>query len=227
MIFGGARAELSWVPFDGGGQPQSLVIGLGPTQAPLAFTSDGTRLAVRVVSGSSNFDVWLVPVEIDAAGVEAGEPQPLLTSEADERFLDFAPDGRWFAYASNESGPYRVYVRAFPDTGRRWVVSSGDGTDPRWSRDGQELFYRTSDDRLMVAAYGVEGAQFRPGHVRPYAEARFSNAAETRGLYDVSPIDGRVLAVVPAERSSEDPARHHLVFLQNFLDELRRLVPTE
>ncbi|HUE86993.1 MAG TPA: protein kinase, partial [Vicinamibacterales bacterium] len=228
VIFGGARAELSWVPFDGGGQPQPLVTGLGAAQAPLAFTSDGTRLAVRVQSGIANYDVWLVPVEIDAAGLEAGEPQPLLTSEADERSLDFSPDGRWFAYASNESGPYRVYVRAFPDTGRRWVVSSGDGTDPRWSRNGQELFYRTSDDRLMVAAYGVEGAQFKPGAVRPYAaEAVLSNAAETLGLYDVSPIDGRVLAVMPAERSGVVPARHHLVFLQNFLDELRRLVPTE
>jgi dipeptidyl aminopeptidase/acylaminoacyl peptidase len=61
-----------------------------------------------------------------------------------------SPDGHWFAYASDESGPFEVYVDAFPDGGSKRVVSNGGGAEPRWRADGRELFYVTADRRLMV-----------------------------------------------------------------------------
>jgi Tol biopolymer transport system component len=55
----------------------------------------------------------------------------------------FSPDGRWLSYGSNELGTYQVYVRAFPDKGGRWQISTAGGEYPFWSRNGRELFYRT------------------------------------------------------------------------------------
>jgi Tol biopolymer transport system component len=52
-----------------------------------------------------------------------------------------SPDGRWVAYASNEPGEFRIYVQSFPQPGFKQVVSTGGGIEPRWSRDGKELFY--------------------------------------------------------------------------------------
>src|SRR5262249_16210241 len=65
-----------------------------------------------------------------------GKPEVFLQTPADERNSSFSPDGKWLAYASNESGIYQVYVGAFPDTGGKWQISSDGGTYPMWSRSG-------------------------------------------------------------------------------------------
>jgi eukaryotic-like serine/threonine-protein kinase len=61
-----------------------------------------------------------------------------------------SPDGRWLAYASDESGAFEVYVQAFPDSLAKRLVSRGGGAEPRWRADGRELFYVSSDRRLMA-----------------------------------------------------------------------------
>src|SRR5262249_15590213 len=65
-----------------------------------------------------------------------------------ERYPAFSPDGRWLAYASNESGTLEVYLRSFPGPGGRWQISTGGF--PVWSRDGRELLFETPD-RLVIA----------------------------------------------------------------------------
>jgi len=82
--------------------------------------------------------------------VEARKPFPVQQTSFDEIQGQLSPDGRWLAYASNESGPYEIYVRPFPGPGGRWLVSAGGGRYPRWRRDGRELFYVTPDDRLTA-----------------------------------------------------------------------------
>ena len=62
----------------------------------------------------------------------------------------FAPDGKWFAYTSNESGRSEVYVQSFPPSGGKWQVSTGGGAQPHWRRDGKELFYVAADRKLMA-----------------------------------------------------------------------------
>jgi hypothetical protein len=77
-------------------------------------------------------------------------PIPVATTSADEIQGQFSPDGRWIAYASNESGGYDVFVKPFPETGGRIPVSPAGGASPRWSRDGRELFYVAADNQLMA-----------------------------------------------------------------------------
>ena len=74
----------------------------------------------------------------------------------------FSPDGKWAAYASNESGKWEIYVTSFPDARGRWQVSSGGGEQPRWRGDGKELFYLSSDGKMMAAPV-TTGAHFDAG----------------------------------------------------------------
>jgi Tol biopolymer transport system component len=75
----------------------------------------------------------------------------------------FSPDGRWIAYTSEESGRNEVYIGAFPDPGERWQVSTDGGIQPRWRRDGKELYYLSSDLRLMSVELKSSGGILEPG----------------------------------------------------------------
>ena len=79
-------------------------------------------------------------------------PTPLVSSPADDREPALSPDEKWLAYTSTISGANEVYVRSYPQAGPGVQVSSRGGTDPIWSRDGTELFYR-SGSRIMSAAH--------------------------------------------------------------------------
>ena len=74
----------------------------------------------------------------------------------------FSPDGRWVAYASNESGKWEIYVTSFPEPRGKWQVSAGGGEQPRWRGDGKELFYLSADDKMMAAPV-TSGANFDAG----------------------------------------------------------------
>jgi eukaryotic-like serine/threonine-protein kinase len=62
----------------------------------------------------------------------------------------FSPDRRWVAYASDESGRFEVYVRAWPAAADRTPISVGGGMQPEWRRDGRELFYLSADRKIMA-----------------------------------------------------------------------------
>jgi Tol biopolymer transport system component len=112
-----------------------------------SFTPDGKRLAFMDLTGDK-YDIWTVVAESDGAGLRAGKAEPFLQTAADEREPSFSPDGRWLAYASDESGTFQVYVRSFPDRGGKWQISNGAAVYPGWSRNGRDLFFRTVDNLL-------------------------------------------------------------------------------
>ncbi|MGA2425119.1 MAG: hypothetical protein ABSG07_14035, partial [Terriglobales bacterium] len=73
--------------------------------------------------------------------VAGGEPTRFLTSQGSETNGQISPDGKWVAYASDESGNWEIYVTSFPSAAGKWQVSRGGGTEPRWRGDGKEIFY--------------------------------------------------------------------------------------
>ena len=91
-----------------------------------------------------------------------------------------------------------------------------------WSRNGRELFFESLDGRIMVADYTVQGDFFVAEEPRLWSEKAL---AKTVKLIDLSPDGKRILAVAPAEGGDEQQPRNHVVFLENFFDELRRRVP--
>jgi Tol biopolymer transport system component len=68
------------------------------------------------------------------------------------RNAQFSPDGKYVAYATNETGDWEVYVSPFPNASSKWLVSRGGGEEPRWRGDSKELFYVSPEGKLMAAA---------------------------------------------------------------------------
>jgi len=103
--------------------------------------------------------------------VAGGEPTRFLSSKGSETNGQISPDGKWVAYASDESGNWEIYVTSFPSAAGKWQVSRGGGTEPRWSGDGKELFYIGPNGMLM--AVSVNGASaFVTGTPSPLFQIR-------------------------------------------------------
>jgi Tol biopolymer transport system component len=86
--------------------------------------------------------------------------KPLLQAKWTVRNAQFSPDGRWIAYASNETGGWEIYVSPFPSGAGKWQVSSAGGQEPRWRQDGKELFYVSAEGKMMALAV-TAGASFK------------------------------------------------------------------
>ena len=131
------------------------------------------------------------------------------------------------AYTSDESGAYQVYVRAFPDRGGKWQISNSGGAFPAWSRNGRELFFRALDNRIMVATYTAKGDSFVADKPRVWSDKRLADFGPV-GIptYDLAPDGRRIAALMPVDAPEEQKAQTHVIFLENFFDELRRRVPT-
>jgi serine/threonine-protein kinase len=218
------RGGLAWTRSDGAGKPQSLTQSKN-VQYAVSFSPDGTRLAFYELSAGSE-DIWTLPLtESNEAGLRAAKPEPFLPAPSHNRYPAFSPDGRWVAYASNDSGTLQVYVRAFPEKAGRWQISNGGGVYPQWSRNGRELFFETLDSHIMVAAYTVKGDSFKADKPQVWSERQLVNSAGASWNFDLAPDGKRVVALMPAEAREAQQSQNHVIFLENFSDELRRKVP--
>jgi len=157
------------------------------------------------------------------------QPKAFLASRSNESHPDFSPDGRWLAFASDESGRPEVFVQPFPGPGARTLISRDEGgTAPAWDRDGRQLFYvvpvlsREKASVRMMAVTLTLGTQLTAGEPRFLFESTALTAGSSVRNYDVTP-DGRFLAVQPRERTPIRPTQ--IVLVQNWLEELTRRVP--
>ncbi len=155
-------------------------------------------------------------------------PLPLLTEEYDEQAPALSPDGRWLAYVSTETGSPEVFVRPFPDVDSgKWQISTDGGVQPVWAHNGRELFY-IDGSRALVATQVETASSFQVGG----KETLFTlppgyNSGAVSILYDIAPDDQRFLMYRPYQGDSqEDPGPpSQLILVQNFFEELKRLVP--
>jgi serine/threonine-protein kinase len=223
IIFQGQGGTF-WIRSDGAGKPQILIQSKND-QISYSFTADGKRLSYQKLT-TQNYDLWTAPIEIDGVGLRAGKPEVFLNSPFDERRPAFSPDGHWLAYDSNESGTYQVYVRAFPDTEGKWQVSSNGGYFPLWSHHGHELFFRATDNRIMVVDYTVKGDAFVVDKPRAWSEKPLVDSTISGiGSYDLAPDDKRVAALAQVDTPELERGHTQVIFLENFFDELRRRAP--
>ena len=93
-------------------------------------------------------------------GWRSRRTQVYLRTKFAERNPAFSPDGHWMAYTSDESGSYQIYVRAFPDNGSKWQISSEGGVYPRFSPTGHDLFYRAEDSSKIFAVSSTAKERF-------------------------------------------------------------------
>ena len=129
---------------------------LNGANEPTDWSSDGRFILYSAIPEKTRGNVWALPLTGDR------RPYQLLKSEFDIRHAQFSPDRHWLVYTSDESGSYDVYVRPFTAEGKlgddRKRISTTGGSQPRFRRDGQELFYVAADGQMM--AVKVNGATF-------------------------------------------------------------------
>ena len=159
----GNRWQIVWKPADGSRPAEVLVEG-ERSHVPSAFTPDGRRCSTTRQPKALGRDIFMLPL------APPRKPLPLVEGPFMKDQAVVSPDGRWFAYVSNESGQLGVYVRPFPSGEGRYQISTAQGTEPRWSQDGRELFYR-SRQRLCSAS------RSRPGAASPRASPSRSSIA--------------------------------------------------
>ena len=201
---------------DGSGTPTRVTPEQGIFLAT-SFTPDGKQLLVHP-SAAAPYDIQIVDIEAKTP------PRPLLVEPYSESNGVVSPDGRWLAYQSNESGRDEIYVRPFPDVNSgRWQVSATGGTRPLWSRDGRELFYFLPPGIIMSAPI-EPGSTFAAGTPAAVVKGNYL-APQTGRMYDVSPDGQRFLLIKGSRAEGEAPPPPQLIVVQNWLEELKRLVP--
>jgi hypothetical protein len=132
----------------------------------------------------------------------------------------FSPDGKWIAYASNEDGDYAVYVRRYPDDGRRVKISTGWSGFPKWPKQGNRIFFVTHQGRIVSARYRIDGDRFtaQPPETWPDVEMRIDGVLPA---FDVTP-DGRAVIVPLPVDPAAGRLPDHLTVIRNFFETLRQ-----
>ena len=152
--------------------------------------------------------------------MEDGTADSLLVTTANERAPMFSPDGNWIAFVSDETGDDEIHVIAYPHDGRKWQVSRGGGTEPVWSPNGRELFYRTGNAMFAVPVETEAG--FKAGTPRRLFESsEYQHNVYGIPNYDVAP-DGEGFLMVKRDLDAL-PQKINVVL--NWHEELKRLVP--
>ena len=182
-------------------------------QAPTSWSPDGRLIAFSQQSRTTGHDIWILPVTGDR------RPWPYLATSIEECCAAFSPDGRWIAYASNESGRYEVYVRPFPGPEPKHQVSSGGGEQPKWTRGGREIVFRAPGPPPRLMAVSVElGAAVRSGTPRPLVDDPYRKWCSEEATYDVT-RDGDRLLVIEEPAGAAPPTQ--IVVIPGFLEELK------
>jgi len=230
---------------DGIGAPEQLSTPGGAGQFPTSLSPD--KQQVVFIQSTNGNDLMLMHLDRPASRPAAASSttadaskhfstslrdiQPLVSEDGAQVNGVISPDGRWLAYQSNESGRFDIYVRAFPDvnSGIRHTVSNNGGTQPRWSRDGRELFYADLGTNVMMSVRVGPGSTWSAGTPEKLFDAtKYAIGTNNPYLnYDVAK-DGRFLMVKPTRDSITDTeAPASLVVEQNWFEELKRLVPAK
>ena len=170
-------------------------------KSPLDVSPDGRWLLYRDFSPATLGDLKVVPL------TDERKPVTFVSTADDESSGDFSPDGRWIAYSSDESGRKEIYAASFPGAARRIRVTTEGGSQPRWSRDGKELFYLKAG-RLVAVPVVRMGDDLTFGQSQPlFALPLFAwgdTGFDVSTRYDVLP-DGRFIALLTPGEQAPDP----------------------
>ncbi|HEX8817098.1 MAG TPA: protein kinase [Terriglobales bacterium] len=188
-------------PADGSGEETKLldltankfsIQFLGLSQGLTSWSPDGRYLLFVTGTGYSGngTDLWALPLFGD------GKPFAYIAGPGNQQYAEFSPDSHWVAYTSDESGQLEVYVAPFPWTGAKWQVSNGGGAQPRWRRDGRQLYFlKIGSASVYQADVTSHGSTFEIGQVRPLFQVNDFSPNTAGQQYDVTADGQRFLHI--------------------------------
>jgi Tol biopolymer transport system component len=192
---------------------------------PISVTRDEAFVLGIEFKSRTAYDLVRVPLGKSATVTAPAET--LLETRAAELDPEVSPDGNFIAYQSDESGRFEVYVRPYPQLSNgRWQVSTGGGTMPVWTRNGKELIYLDAATRLTAVSAETTGATFHAGTPTTLVSTAYSTPDSNRS-YDVSPDGQQFLVIKEGSTSDRSGDAPQIVVIQNWLEELKRLVPAK
>ncbi len=216
-------------PADGSGPAVRLTTG-SQGQFPNSMTRDGRHILAAEYTVSTGLDI--VMFSPPAAGPAPGEPampfvlaRPLVKTRAGEYNAIASPDGRLFAYQSNESGRTEVYVK--PLSGAldvRWQVSTSGGSSPVWAPKSRELYYRDVSGAVIAVPFETSGATWRAGTPTKVIDAQYATPSDMFN-YDVSPDGQQFLMLKDTGRDDQKDTHANIVVVLNWAEELKRRLP--
>jgi Tol biopolymer transport system component len=215
----GGTPTMYWKTADGNATPEKILTPQNP-QRPSSFSADGKVLAYTEVHPQTGLDIWTVRMDGSPR-----QPEPFLRTASQEDLPVFAPDGRWLAYRSNESGRMEVYVAKFPGAAVKLQISVDGGDQPLWAPDGKHVFYANGNHIMSVDLTTDSG--MNPAKPRTLFERRSfwssADAGQWGHTYAVFPDGKRFLFVENAVR----PEVRELRVVLNWFEELKARVPTK
>jgi serine/threonine protein kinase len=181
---------------------------------PSSWSADGKFLLYDARGDpKTKADVWVLPMTAEQSGGPA-KSFPFAQTSFNEVNAQFSPDGQWIAYQSDESERFEIYVAPFPGAGGKRQISTAGGAQPRWRKDGKEIYYLAPGGQLTAAAVSVRGHVFDVGAASPL----FSLGVTGGGyLYDVSADGQHFLARTEPAATSMQP----LTMVQNWTAALK------
>jgi len=186
------------------------------------WSRDGAWLVIRV--GGNAGTIRLRNIFAFRPGIDSAPKELLANAQFDESAPALSPDGKWLAYASDETGRSEVYIRPFPnvDDGK-WQVSTGGGQAPLWAHSGRELFYVDADRNMMVAPMpagptrlGARTKLFKLGN------DVYLSPQEYYTPFDISPDDRRF--IMARQVTPPDAKQASFILVENWFDEVKAKV---
>jgi serine/threonine-protein kinase len=195
---------------------------------PTSVSADGSRVIVHQDAADGVQDLRMLMRNPSPPG--GWREQTLVATRFWDRGGILSPDNRWLAYESDSSGKYEIYVRPFPnvDAGQ-WQISQGGGVQALWSKDGTELFYVSFDDgALMKVSVSPRNGVWNAGTpAKLFAGSYYDGGRVSQSRhYDVT-ADGKRFLMIKGPPVDASAERRNFTVVQNWFEELKRLVPTK
>ena len=151
IIFGSRRGSMDLYRRRMDTGSEELLLTTPQTKFPTDWSGDGRFVIYNTINSKGNVDVSALPLDGTRTPVE------VVRTDFNEQHAQFSPDGKWIAYQSDRTGRFEIYVRPFLTAGADVPVSTGGGSQVRWSPKGSELFYIAADDTLMAVSIRIAG----------------------------------------------------------------------
>ena len=224
IVYSSSRAgypEIFWRAADGTGSEERLLARAKDSLDLRAsgWSADGKQLLFTEVPANIQNAIGQIAIE------RPSDVRMLLQNSFNNDFPAVSPDGSWIAYHSNLSGRTEIYVERYPQLENRQLISTGGGRLPLWSRDGKELFFSSLDGRQMFAVVVQSGTTFVAGRPQVLFETGMLRQTAGSRPYDIAP-DGRFVIIHSGQTEAAGDAASAMILVQNWFEELKRLVPT-